>query len=73
MDLSTWTRKGKDSNIYYIYTYLTLYILIGMLPKSQSLESLLVLFVTASATTTTVVIVFVCVCVTLANSLLLLR
>lgn len=46
MDLLTWTRKGKDSNIYYIYTYI--YILIGMLPKSQSLESLLVLFVTAT-------------------------
>lgn len=42
MDLLTWTRKGKDSNIYYIYTHI--YILIGMLPKSQSLESLLVLF-----------------------------
>lgn len=47
MDLLTWTRKGKDSNIYYIYTYL-IYILIGMLPKSQSLESLLVLFVTTT-------------------------
>lgn len=33
MDLLTWTRKGKDSNIYYIYIYI--YILIGMLPKSQ--------------------------------------
>lgn len=22
MDLLTWTRKGKDSNIYYIYTYI---------------------------------------------------
>lgn len=38
MDLLTWTRKGKDSNIYYIYIHI--YILIGMLPKSQSLESL---------------------------------
>lgn len=59
MDLLTWTRKGKDSNIYCIYIHI--YILIGMVPKSQSLESLLVLFVTATATATTVVIVFVCV------------
>lgn len=36
MDLLTWTRKGKDSNIYCIYIHI--YILIGMLPKSQKSE-----------------------------------
>lgn len=25
MDLSTWTRKGKDSNIYYIYIHIYIY------------------------------------------------
>lgn len=68
MDLLTWTRKGKDSNIYYIYTYI--YIDWYVTQKSKSGEfvgTFLLLLLT-----TTVVIVFVCV-FTLANSLLLLR
>lgn len=62
MDLLTWTRKGKDSNIYYIYTYIR-YILIGMLPKSQKSGEFVGTFLLLLLLTTTVVIVFVCVCV----------
>lgn len=67
MDLLTWTRKGKDSNIYYIYIHI--YILIGILPKSQKSGEfvgtflLLLLLLLLLTTTTVVVIVFVCVCV----------
>lgn len=61
MDLLTWTRKGKDSNIYYMYTYLTLYILIGMLPKSQKVWRVCRYFFVTATATTVVVIVFVCV------------
>lgn len=63
--LLTWTRKGKDSNIYCIYIHI--YILIGMLPKSQKsgefVGTFLLLLLLLLTTTTVVVIVFVCVCV----------
>lgn len=38
MDLLTWTRKGKDSNIYYIYIYIYIYIDWYVTQKSKSGE-----------------------------------
>lgn len=52
MDLLTWTRKGKDSNIYYIYIHIYIYIDWYVTQKSKVWRVCRYFFVTATATTT---------------------
>lgn len=63
MDLLTWTRKGKDSNIYYIYIYIHIYIDWYVTQKSKSGEFVGTFCYCYCYYYLTVVIVFVCVCV----------
>lgn len=63
MDLLTWTRKGKDSNIYYIYTYI--YIDWYVTQKSKVWRVCRYFFVTATTATTYYCCYCLCVCVCL--------
>lgn len=63
MDLLTWTRKGKDSNIYCIYIHRYIYIDWYVTQKSKVWRVCWYFFVTATATATTYYYCCYCLCV----------